>query len=146
MADGETDDSGNAPDATVTVEVNAEDSAPAEEPTVIVVNNEDSGEDSGHSEEELDRWVQLEARLSGIEQRINEAQTTAWEAADAAAEASKEAEVAEAVAVADAMAIEEVSEEVEETSETVEDAIAPASTNVHPVFRPFRDWFPKRES
>lgn len=141
-----TDEGNGEPDATVTVEVNAEDNAPAEEPTVVVVNNDTPAEDSGHSDAELDRWVQLERRLTEMDNRIGEVQRTAWEAQDSAAEAELEADVAEEVAAAEAVAIAEVSEEVAEVEETVEDAIAPASANVHPVFRPFRDWFPKRES
>lgn len=138
----------NEPNVEVNVEVNEPESAEEEAPTVVVV--EAPSDDAGtHTDEEVNRWVQLEARLSGIENRIGEIAQTAYRAEAVAEEAQAEAEAAEEIAEIDAdalLAVNETAVEAQETAEEVADEIAPSSTQVHPMFRPFRAWFPKRES
>lgn len=141
MADDDTNETPDGTTVSVTVPEATEEAAPVA-PVVVVADTGGSSTD----DDSTDRWVELERWKVETEQSIRAAADEAWQAKMDAMEAKYQAEEATAEADFAESEVEELAEDVEEVEETIEDEIAPASTKVHPVFRPFRDWFPKRES
>lgn len=147
------------PDDTTPVVVADEiDTAPDEvtvegDTTVIVETPADDAAGSGDAVEAVvldnaldtaDRLARLEARVDAVEGTAFRAEVTADIALDATEDlAEADAEIVEATDEAIVETIEDATiEDVDKDGddEIVVDEIAPVSSRIHPIFRPWADW------
>jgi hypothetical protein len=119
-------------EAPVIVEVDDSEEAPDVDTgdTTVVVSTDSGNDDDSMSQDEAQRWIDLEAWKAQTAADIQFAINEAIDARIAANEAQAEAEIAEVVAE---VAIDET-EEVEVDVEEIEDAIAPETSKPHWLF------------